>query len=61
MQVVGEAYWGNRAGWSIGAYRSVNKVLQAKFNITPPVEPMEFAPAPMGSGLLAPAPRSRGR
>lgn len=61
LMVVGEAYWGNRAGWSIGAYRSVNKVLQAKFNITPPVEPMELAPAPLENALRAPAPRRRGR
>ncbi|HEY0132861.1 MAG TPA: hypothetical protein VGB85_02240, partial [Nannocystis sp.] len=33
LMLVGEAYWPQRPGWSIGAYNSADKLLEAKFGI----------------------------
>ncbi|MBL9105997.1 MAG: FAD-dependent oxidoreductase [Myxococcales bacterium] len=44
LSLVGEAYWPQRPGWSIGAYRSADAVLADKFGVEPQFRSAALAP-----------------
>ncbi len=46
VMLVGEAYWPQRPGWSIGAYNSADALLEAKFGVTRSATTRAQAPRP---------------